>query len=60
MATLNMRMISEEWDDYEDLTEKQLDGVKVFMQKLAISQGDSFYYVGNLVKDKTNKKVNVL
>jgi hypothetical protein len=51
MATLNMDLINEEWDDYSNLSEKQIEGVKNWIRNLAMVYGDKFYYVGNLVKD---------
>ena len=52
MATFNLGMVTEEWDDYSDLSDKQIEFVKLWMQKLKSQYVDQFYYVGNLVKDK--------
>ena len=51
-ATQNFGMITEEYDDYSDLSDKQIEFVKLWMQKLKSQYVGQFEYVGNLVKDK--------
>ena len=51
-ATYDLGLIIEEWDDYSGLSDKQIDFVISWRQRLESQFVDQFYYVGNLVRDK--------